>query len=79
MGIIEAIFGALSSVALGVVNVFTDVFSGVGGLFYIAPDATNNIDGGLTLLGILSLVAVGIALFMWVFRMIQGLIKSRVK
>lgn len=72
MGIIDAIFAALSGVANGVVNVFSGIFDGVGGLFYVE-------DTGLTLLGVLSLVAVGVGLFAWVFRMIQNLIRVRVK
>lgn len=67
--IISAIFGAVGDAITGFSNCVSSSVTSVISMFY---DSTN----GLTVLGTLSLIAVGAGLVFWSFRLIKGLVKK---
>lgn len=67
--IFETIGDAISAFASSLSSAVTSVT----GLFY-----TSGENGGLTFLGTLLLIAVGVGVVYWVFRLIKGLIGRRV-
>lgn len=71
MEMITAIFTALGSIATNVVTWFGTTFSGITGLFW---DTSGSGGGQLTLLGILSLLGLGMAVVWTLFGFIRGLI-----
>lgn len=70
MNIITDIFAALVSIVNGFVSVLVAGFDGIIQIFYDAsPEG-----GGLTVLGVLLLIGLGMGLVYFVFRFIRGLI-----
>lgn len=67
--IFETIGDAISAFASSLSSAVTSVTA----LFYTSGD-----NGGLTFLGTLLLIAVGVGVVYWVFRLIKGLIGRRV-
>lgn len=65
---ISAIFQEVGSAVTAFTTALSNAVSGVTSMFY---DATN----GLTTLGSLLLIAVGVGLVYWSFRLIKGLIR----
>lgn len=69
MDIITAIFGGASSVVTGFTDMLGDSLVAVSSLFY--DSATTS----LTLLGTLSIIALGTGIVMWAFGLVRGLIR----
>lgn len=65
---ISAIFQEVGSAVTAFTTALSNAVSGVTSMFY---DATN----GLTTLGSLLLIAVGVGLVYWAFRLIKGLVR----
>lgn len=72
MAIVSDIFTTLGSIITQIVTLIGSLFEGVTDLFYISGEG-----GGLTFVGVLSLVALGFSLFWLGFNFIRGLIKTR--
>ena len=71
----QQIFDSLKDIVGGMGTTFSELFAGVTKLFYTAP--VEGVGGGLTFIGVMSLVGLGIGLFMFGFRFIKNLIKMR--
>lgn len=71
MDIITAIFGGASSVITGFTDMLGDSLTAVTALFY------NDTTHALTLLGVLSVIALGVGVVYWAFGLIRGLIARR--
>ena len=69
MELINAIFGGAGSVISGFTDMLGDSLTAVTALFY--DSATTS----LTLLGTLSIIALGTGVVMWAFGLIRGLIR----
>lgn len=74
MDIIQVIFEVISSAVTSFVSTLTNAISGITELFYIAPSGTET-TGHMTFLGVLLLIAAGVGLVYWAFRLIKGLVK----
>jgi hypothetical protein len=70
MGIVSAIFETLSEIITEVVTLMTSLFEGVAGIFYSEAD-------GLTFVGTLALVGLGISVFWLGFKFIRSWIKTK--
>lgn len=70
MGVVSSIFETLSQIVVQIVTLMGSLFEGVAEIFYVAEE-------GLTFVGTLSLIGVGISLFWLGFRFIRSLIKAR--
>lgn len=71
---ITQIFTQLSDIVKAFVQVVTDLFGSVVDIFYTA--GSGDTPGSLTVVGTLSLVALGCSLVMWAFYFIKRLITS---
>lgn len=71
---ISQIFGQLSDIVKAFVSVVTDLFGSVVNIFY-TPGAGET-PGSLTVVGTLSLIALGTGLVIWAFYFIKRLITS---
>lgn len=69
MGIISQIFQALVDIVQGFISVLVAGFNGIIEIFY-----TSGEDGGLTVMGVLLLIGLGMGLVFFVFKFIRGLI-----
>lgn len=69
MGIITDIFAGLVAIVNGFISVLVAGFNGIIEIFY-----DSGADGGLTVLGVLLLIGLGMGLVYFVFRFIRGLI-----
>lgn len=69
---ISAIFGAISSTITQMVDAIGSVLTNVVSLIYTTGD-----NGGLTDFGTLVLMASGVGLVYWGFKVIRGLVKVR--
>lgn len=69
---INAIFTAVGQAITGFTTQLGSAVSGINSMFYDATD-------GLTLLGSLLCLAMGIGLVYWAFRLIKSLIKTKGK
>jgi len=74
MDIIQVIFEVIRSAVTSFVSTLTSAISGITELFYVAPSGTET-TGHMTFLGVLLLIAAGVGLVYWAFRLIKGLIK----
>lgn len=70
MNIITSIFTGGSAVVTGFLDLLSDAVTGIGAMFYVA-------ETGLTLLGSLSVIALGVGVVYWAFNLIRGLISRR--
>lgn len=70
---IADIFSTIGQAITAFANQLSSAVTSVAGMFY---DSSEN--GGLTFLGTLLLIAVGIGVVYWVFRLIRGLVSRRV-
>lgn len=70
---VTAIFEAVGSVITAFAGVIGNGFSALLEIFY----TTSGTNAGLTPVGTLSLIGLGMALVYWAFRIIRGLIKAR--
>ena len=72
MSIISDIFNAVGQAITGFSTALASSVSSVTAMFY-----TTGENGGLTFLGVLLCVAMGVGLVYWAFRVIRGLIRNR--
>lgn len=70
---VEAIFDVLGDTITGILENLTSALSGITTLFWV-PAGTGETNGHLTILGILSVFAVGAGIVFFVFNLIKGLI-----
>lgn len=70
MTIVSEIFSTIGAVVTGFTTALSSAVNGIGAMFYVA-------ESGLTLLGTLSMIAVGTGLVYWAFNLIRGLISSK--
>lgn len=70
---VSAIFESIGSVITAFAGVIGNGFTALLEIFY----STSGTTPGLTPVGILSLIGVGMGLVYWAFRMVRGLIKTR--
>lgn len=75
---VSEIFSKLGEIAQGFATLLVNLFNAVVTIFYTAPVGTEGetgyIPGGLTIVGILALVALGTSLTIWAFNYIKRLI-----
>ena len=69
MQIVTDIFNTIGQAITGFATVVGNGFDGVIGIFYG--------DEGLTLVGTLSLITLGVAVVYWAFRLVMRLIRQR--
>lgn len=70
---VAAIFDVLGDTISGILENLTSALTGITELFWVAPSGTET-TGHLTILGILSVFAVGAGIVFFVFNLIKGLI-----
>ena len=70
MELITKMFEVIVGVITNFITALTSSLNGIVSLFYVE-------ETGFTFLGILILVAVGVGLVYWAFRLIRGLISQR--
>lgn len=75
---VSEIFDKLGEIAQGFSTLLVNLFEAVVKIFYTAPvgtaGETGYVPGGLTVVGILALVALGTSLTIWAFNFIKRLI-----
>lgn len=69
---IAEMFTVVQQAITGFTSALGSSINGITALFY-----TEGENGGFTVLGILLLVAVGVGLVYWAFRLIRGLVRQR--
>lgn len=72
MNIISDIFTAVGQAITAFTTNLSSAVSGITSMFY-----TSGENGGLTFLGLLLCIALGVGLVYWAFRLIKSLIKHR--
>ena len=70
MNLITDMFEVVVDAITAFVSALGDALSSITSLFYVA-------ETGFTFLGILLLIAVGVGLVYWAFRLIRGLVSQR--
>lgn len=65
---VAQIFSEISAAITAMLSALTSAITGVTSLFY---DSTN----GVTFLGVLLLIAVGVGIVYWAFNLIKGLVR----
>lgn len=65
---VGAIFDVIAEVLTEYVSAITNVFEGVINIFYQS-------DTGLTLMGTLLLIGIGVGIVVWAFNLVKGLIR----
>lgn len=73
MDLITAMFEVIASAITNFITALTSAISGVTSLFYVEPVGEN--PGHMTFLGVLLLVAAGLGIVYWAFRLIRGLVR----
>lgn len=71
-GVITAIFSAVGSAITGFSTALASGVNNVTAIFYQTGD-----NGGLTFLGVLLCIAMGVGLVYWAFRLIKNLVRAR--
>lgn len=72
--IVSTIFQVISEAVSSFVSTLTSAVSGITELFYVAPSGTET-SGHMTFLGVLLLIAAGVGIVYWCFRLIKGLVR----
>lgn len=70
---VSAIFEAIGSAITGFAGILGNGFTALLEIFY----TTSGTNAGLTPIGTLSLIGLGMGIVYWAFRMVRGLIKTR--
>ena len=70
--VITAIFGAVGSAITAFASALGDAVTAIVSMFYTTGD-----NAGLTFLGTLLCIAMGVGVVYWAFRLIRGLIRNR--
>lgn len=68
------IFSVITDAITQMLSALTSAINGIVPLFYVAPTGTET-SGHMTFLGVLLLIAVGVAVVYWAFRLIRGLVQ----
>lgn len=75
---IGSIFSTLSTIVQEFAQMLVSMFGAVVGIFYTAPSGSDTV-GQLTVVGTLTLIALGSALVIWGMKFIRGLIRLRTR
>lgn len=73
---ISEMFEVIGEAITSFISALGTALSGVTSLFYTAPTTTGG-SGQFTVLGILLLIAVGVGVVYWCFRLIRSLVQQR--
>ena len=73
---IAEMFEVIGQAITSFITALGSALSGVTSLFY-TPAGTGETSGSFTVLGILMLVAVGVGIVYWAFRLIRSLVQQR--
>lgn len=71
---VAEIFEVITQAITQMLSALTSAVNGIVPLFYVAPTGTET-SGHMTFLGVLLLIAVGVAIVYWAFRLIKGLVR----
>lgn len=74
MDIVSVIFEVIAAAITSFTSALTDAVSGITALFYV-PAGTGETSGHMTFLGVLLLIAAGVGIVYWCFRLIKGLVR----
>lgn len=74
MSIVQTIFEVISQAVSSFIGTLTSAVNGITELFYVAPTGTET-SGHMTFLGVLLLIAAGVGIVYWCFRLIKGLVR----
>lgn len=78
MGILNAIFDALTEIVGGFGQVLASIFTSISDIF-VTPATTADGDATLSFIGILLLISVGSSLLFWGFNFVKNLISKSPK
>lgn len=70
---VNAIFGGITEAVSAFITTLNSGLTSIVSLFYVASGE----NAGLTILGTLTCIVVGVALVYWLFRLIMGMIRLR--
>jgi len=73
MDVVQAIFEVIGQAVSSFVATLTSAINGITALFY--TPGTNGGVGSMTFLGVLLLIAAGVGIVYWCFRLIKGLVR----
>lgn len=73
MSIVQTIFEVIGQAVTSFLSTLTSAVSGVTELFYVPADGSTA--AHMTFLGVLLLIAAGVGLVYWCFRLIKGLVR----
>ena len=73
MTIVQTIFEVIGQAVSSFVATLTSAVNGITDLFYVAADGTT--PAHMTFLGVLLLIAAGVGIVYWCFRLIKGLVR----
>jgi len=73
MDVVQTIFGIITQAITSFTSALTSAVGGVTGLFYVEASGTD--PAHMTFLGVLLLIAAGVAIVYWCVRLIKGLIQ----
>lgn len=74
MSIVSTIFEVITSAVSNFTSTLISAVSGITELFYVAPSGTET-SGHMTFLGVLLLIAAGVGIVYFCFRLIKGLVR----
>lgn len=73
---ISEMFEVIGEAITSFISALGSALSGVTSLFYTAPSTAGG-TGSFTVLGVLMLIAVGVGIVYWSFRLIRSLVQQR--
>lgn len=73
MSIVQTIFEVIGQAVTSFVTTLASAVNGITSLFYV--EATEGNPAHMTFLGVLLLIAAGVGLVYWAFRLIKGLVR----
>ena len=74
MSIVQTIFEVIGQAVTSFVSTLSSAISGITEMFYV-PAGSGETSGHMTFLGVLLLIAAGVGLVYWAFRLIKGLVR----
>jgi len=73
MSIVQTIFEVIGQAVTSFVTTLASAVNGITSLFYVEASGTD--PAHMTFLGVLLLIAAGVGLVYWAFRLIKGLVR----
>jgi len=74
MDIVQVIFEVIGQAVTSFTSTLSSAVSGITSMFYV-PAGSGETSGHMTFLGVLLLVAAGVGIVYWCFRLIKGLVR----